>query len=100
MKRRFEIGENVCVLTMNKSGHVRIPSYVRGKLGTILQYCGRYLNPEDLAVGKTSGPAIDLYRVEFLQSTLWDQPDNQPHDKLVLEIYDHWLAQADTHVKR
>lgn len=100
MKQRFEIGENVRVLTMNKSGHVRIPSYVRGKLGTILQYCGRYLNPEDLAVGKTSGPAIDLYRVEFLQSTLWDQPDNQPHDKLVLEIYDHWLAQADTHVKR
>ena len=100
MKRRFEIGENVRVLTMNKSGHVRIPSYIRGKLGTILQYCGRYLNPEDLAVGKTSGPAIDLYRVEFLQSTLWDQPDNQPHDKLVLEIYDHWLAQADTHVTR
>lgn len=100
MKQRFEIGENVRVLTMNKSGHVRIPSYVRGKLGTILQYCGRYLNPEDLAVGKTSGPAIDLYRVEFLQNTLWDQQDNQPHDKLVLEIYDHWLAQADTHVKR
>lgn len=99
MKRRFDIGDNVRVRSIDKPGHVRIPFYIRGKLGTILQYCGRYLNPEDLAVGKTSGPGVDLYRMEFVQNTLWDQPDNQPQDKLVIEIYDHWLTQTDTLVK-
>lgn len=99
MKRRFQIGENARVLTIDKPGHVRIPFYIQGKLGTILQYCGRYLNPEDLAIGKTSGPAIDLYRVEFVQNTLWDRSNHQPHDKLVIEIYDHWLDKADAFVE-
>ncbi len=92
MSKRFDIGDVVKVLDLGKSGHVRIPHYIRHKQGTIVQYCGRYLNPEDLAIGKTSGPAIDLYRVEFDQTTLWDEQEQAPQDRLIIEIYDHWLA--------
>lgn len=94
MAKRFSLGDTVEVLDLKKDGHVRIPFYIRGKLGTIVQYCGRYLNPEDLAVGKTSGPAIDLYRIEFKQTDLWDKPEHPAHDRLVIEIYDHWLKAA------
>jgi nitrile hydratase len=55
-------------------------------------YCGTYLNPEDLAVGNTSGQAVDLYRVAFAQSQLWPKEKHPQHDMLVIEIYDHWLA--------
>lgn len=94
MNRRFDIGARVEVLSLDKSGHVRIPHYVRGKIGQIVQYCGRYLNPEDLAVGITSGPGIDLYRVEFDQNHLWATPKHPEQDRLVIEIYDHWLTSA------
>ena len=96
MTKRFSLGDSVDVLDLKKSGHVRIPVYIRGKTGVIVEYCGRYLNPEDLAIGKTSGPAIDLYRVEFRQTELWDEPGHPVEDRLVIEIYDHWLKAADT----
>ncbi|MFK7996166.1 MAG: SH3-like domain-containing protein [Granulosicoccus sp.] len=89
---RFQIGDSVNVLNLGKSGHVRIPKYIRNKSGKIVQYCGCYLNPEDLAVGNTAGPAIDLYRVEFDQMSLWPDNKNEPGDTLVIEIYEHWLV--------
>ena len=88
---RFKVNDCVEILDLGKAGHVRIPFYVRGKIGLIIQYCGRYLNPEDLAVGKTSGPTIDLYRVQFNHSELWGVSENLSKDRLVIEIYDHWL---------
>lgn len=93
---RFALGDLVEVLDLGKPGHVRIPVYIRGKQGNVVQYCGKYLNPEDLAIGKTSGPAIDLYRVEFTQTSLWESPEHPQQDRLVIEIYDHWLAAADS----
>ena len=88
---RFKIGDIVNVKNLDKSGHVRIPMYIRTKTGIIVQYCGRYLNPEELAIGNTAGPAIDLYRVQFDQMSLWPENYNEPGDTLVIEIYDHWL---------
>ena len=92
--RRFAVGDRVSVLDLGKPGHVRIPFYVRGATGEVVQYCGTYLNPEDLAIGHTSGPAIDLYRVAFEQRALWPEEGHPPRDRLIIEIYDHWLAPA------
>lgn len=94
LERRFNVGDAVRVLHLGKAGHVRIPFYVRGQRGEVVQYCGRFLNPEDLAVGRTGGPAIDLYRVRFAQSQLWPDESQPGQDCLVIEIYDHWLEPA------
>lgn len=88
---RFAAGDRVRVRALGKAGHVRIPHYIRGHVGEVVQYCGRYLNPEDLSLGKTNGQAIDLYRVSFPQSQLWSNEAHPPQDRLVLEVYDHWL---------
>jgi nitrile hydratase len=85
----------VQVLALGTPGHVRIPHYIRHHIGHVAQYCGTYLNPEDLAVGNTSGRAVDLYRVVFSQARLWADDTIPQHDKLVIEIYDHWLAKAE-----
>lgn len=92
LRSRFRVGDRVRVLHLGKTGHVRIPFYVRGKLGEVVQYCGRYLNPEDLAVGRTDRPTIDLYRVKFAQRDLWPADSMPAQDSLVIEIYGHWLA--------
>ena len=95
--KRFSDGDRVKVLALGKTGHVRIPHYVRNRAGRILEYCGTYLNPEDLAVGNTAGKAVDLYRVVFTQSDLWPEAEQVPGDELVIEIYDHWLSPLENH---
>ncbi|MEO3416093.1 SH3-like domain-containing protein [Roseovarius sp. CAU 1744] len=92
--KRFAVGDHVHVLDLGKPGHVRIPMYIRHHTGRVVQYCGKYLNPEDLSVGRTEGPAVDLYRVVFAQSDLWSDDPVAPNDMLVIEIYDHWLERA------
>jgi len=89
---RFRAGDLVKVLALGKAGHVRIPHYVRLQTGEVVGYCGTYLNPEDLAVGNTGGQAVDLYRVAFSQAALWPDEGHPTQDRLIIEIYDHWLA--------
>jgi hypothetical protein len=91
---RFAAGDRVQVLALCKEGHVRIPHYIRHQTGCVTEYCGTYLNPEDLAVGKASGPAVDLYRVAFSQRQLWPDDVIPAQDTLIIEIYDHWLTPA------
>ncbi len=83
------------VLDLDKKGHIRTQDFLRNKTGSVVSYCGLYLNPEDLAVGDTSGPAVHLYRVAFEQPDLWSDYPTPTKDRLVTEIYEHWLAAAD-----
>lgn len=91
---RFQIGAEVEVLDLGKPGHVRIPFYVRHHKGRVVHHCGVYLNPEDLAIGITSGPVVHLYRVAFALGALWPEEKHPPGDRLIIEIYEHWLAPA------
>ena len=93
-RARFAVGDAVEVLDLGKAGHVRIPFYVRNRVGRVVQSCGCYLNPEDLAVGRAAGPAIPLYRVAFRQVELWPDYAGPASDSLVIEIYEHWLGKA------
>jgi hypothetical protein len=95
MRPRFDRGDRVVVLELGKSGHVRTPFYIRGRVGTVIHRCGSFLNPEDLAVGIVAGPVVPLYRVGFLMNVLWPAYAGNPSDMLYIEIYDHWLAMAD-----
>jgi nitrile hydratase subunit beta len=95
MPVRFQPGDPVEVLDLQKEGHVRTPGYVRRKCGTIHQFCGYFLNPEALSIGDASGPLFPLYRVGFPLNELWPQdPASASNDMLFIEIYDHWLAPA------
>jgi nitrile hydratase len=93
--RQFRDGERVRVIHLGIQGHVRVPFYVRGKIGEVVNYCGSYLNPENLATGRANGPAVDLYRVKFIQRELWGCEELPSHDCLIIEIYDHWLVHAE-----
>lgn len=91
---RVSFGDCVRVLAFGKEDYVRIPHYIRHHKGRVSQNCGTYLNPEDLAVGDTSGRTVDLYRVEFPQAQLWSDVSVPPQDTLIIAIYDHWLIPA------
>jgi hypothetical protein len=94
MRHRFDAGDRVVVLELNKAGHIRTPFYIRNHVGTVLHRCGSYLNPERLAVGDVAGPVVPLYRVAFPFRELWRDYCGNPEDVLCIEIYDHWLRAA------
>ena len=88
---RFKTGDVVRILDLGKSGHIRIPWYVREREGVIERYCGAYPNPEELAYARPGLPPVDLYRVRLSQSDIWATYQGARHDTLEIEVYDHWL---------
>lgn len=92
---RFQPGDRVRVKALDPPGHVRSPSYVRGKSGRIERLHGAFRNPESLAYGGDGLPLTPLYQVGFSQSDLWDHYGTSPRDTLVVDIYEHWLEPAD-----
>ena len=71
--------------------HIRTPHYLRGVRGRVLRRLGAYPNPEDLAFARPASTEV-LYHVAFDPADVW--PDARPHDRLLVEIYDHWLEPA------
>ena len=89
---RFGPGDSVRVLDLGKTGHVRVPHYVRGARGAVERYCGAFANPEELAYGRPGLPPVDLYRVRIDRAAIF--PDAPPGDDIEIEVHDHWLAPA------
>ncbi len=88
---RYSIGDRVSVLDMHPPGHVRTPSFIRGMSGIIETIEGPYLNPEELAYGRSGIPEKTLYRVRFQQIDLWPDFIGNPRDTAIVDIYEHWL---------
>lgn len=91
----FAPGDRVQVVHLGKPGHVRTPFYIREKTGAIERYCGAFDNPEERGYGRIGTTNVPLYRVLFRQRDLWPDYDGSERDKLVLEIYEHWLRPAE-----
>ena len=90
---RFRPGDPVRVRRTDPPGHIRTPSYVRGKAGVIERLCGRFGNPEELAYNRT-GSVLPLYRVRFAQRTVWPDYRGGDGDSIDVEIFEHWLEPA------
>ncbi len=68
--------------------HIRTPHYLRGRSGQVVRHLGDFPNPEDLAFARPAS-ARPLYHVVFDPHEIW--PDARASDRLLVEIYHHWL---------
>jgi len=87
---KFKPGDRVRVRMEDRPGHIRTPWYIRGKTGWIEQVHGKFLNPESLAHGGDGLPKRLLYLVAFNQKDIWTTVQ-VPKDKVLVDIYEHWL---------
>lgn len=90
---RFKPGDPVQVKFEDRPGHLRTPWYIRGKRGWIERVYGDFLNPESLAFGRDGLPKKTLYLVAFNHAEVWEKAAG-PKDKVLVDIYDHWLEPA------
>ena len=90
--KRFKAGDRVVVKAQNPPGHVRTPTYLRGKHGVILGNHGAWKNPEELAYGRAGLPLRVNYWVQFRMDDLWQGKGTYAaNDTVAVEIYEHWL---------
>ena len=87
----FVMGHPVKVREAWPPGHIRTPTYIRGRFGAIVAVLGRYPNPEELAFHRPGLPAPMLYRVRFRQHELWPDYAGPAGDTVDVEVYEHWL---------
>ena len=85
------VGETVTVRAAFPPGHTRAPTYIRGRRGIVDRIIGAYPNPEELAYGRSGGPALPLYRVRFRQRDLWTDYAGGTDDTIIVDVYENWL---------
>ena len=90
----YNVGDRVRILRSYPPGHRRTPDYIKGKTGVIERICGAFANPEELAYGFSGEPKKILYRVRFMQNTVWPDYRGPAHDLLEMEVFEHWLEPA------
>ncbi len=93
---KYQSGDRVRVRVDSPPGHYRTPTYIQGKSGTVVALCGAYRNPESLGHGGSGLPEKPLYRVEFDQTHVWDRYRGSNSDKILVDIYEHWLDPLGT----
>jgi len=91
---RYRPGDRVRVRVDSPAGHFRTPAYIQGKTGQVVALCGVFPNPESLAHGGSGLPQQPLYRVEFAQTVVWEPYYGSAADKVLVDIYEHWLDPA------
>jgi nitrile hydratase len=90
----FAPGDTVRVSSRAHEGHHRAPGYLKGKTGTVERVHDRFLNPETRAYGEDGEPARRLYLVGFGMSDLWTAYRGGGDDRLVADVFEHWLELA------
>jgi nitrile hydratase len=88
---KFHPGDPVKVKRLRKTGHVRTPQYVRGKRGVVTDAYGFFRNPESLAYAGDGLPEVALYCVSFDGRDVFAEDKSSSNDKLLVDIYEHWL---------
>ena len=90
----FQVGERVRIADRTPPVHHRVPSYVKGKVGSIERVCGLHGQPERFIRGD-GNPAQRIYRVRIQQQDLWSNYSGTARDKLEVEIFEHWLERIE-----
>jgi nitrile hydratase len=85
-------GDRVRVDNRIPIGHYRVPTYLRGKTGTVETVIEpRGLDNEEEGFGRNAGDKRHYYRVVLAMPDLWPDYPGSPNDTLHIEVFETWL---------
>ena len=70
--------------------HTRVPRYVRGHTGVIVEDTGKWPLPDDVAQGIDPPRVETVYAVRFPAGDLWGQGDHS----VILDLWESYLEAA------
>ena len=89
---RFRIGDRVRTRELHPRTHIRLPRYVRGRVGTVELVHGAHVFPDSHAHGGGEQPRW-LYTVTFEARELWGD-DADPASRVSVDAWDSYLETA------
>ena len=100
IENKFNPGDNVRVKPFQQGiewrrPHIRVPGYIYGVNGSIVDVCGSFGDPSYLSFG-IKAPEVNLYRVRFSMGDIWPEQSKANNDEISIEIYEHWLEPSAT----
>lgn len=88
----FAPGDLVSISSRTPIGHYRLPTYLRGKRGTVAAVITPMaVNNEEEAYGHNAGSKGYYYRVSIPMTEIWANYTGSPKDSLLIEIFENWL---------
>ncbi|WP_075219471.1 SH3-like domain-containing protein [Acuticoccus yangtzensis] len=91
----FAPGDPVRILTRTPIGHYRVPTYLRGKSGTVeavIEPAG--LDNEQEGFGRNAGSKRHYYRIAIPLTEIWPDYVGSPRDGLRIEVFETWLERV------
>jgi nitrile hydratase subunit beta len=89
---RFAAGDRVRARNLHPPTHIRLPRYVRGRVGTVADVRGCHVFPDSNAHGRGEDPRW-LYTVRFDARELWG-PDADPTVTVSTDAFEPYLEPA------
>lgn len=90
--RQFKPGDHVRARNINPTGHTRLPRYVRGKAGVVMEGRGVQALAETNAYGRGENPQA-VYAVRFTARELWGQEASR-RDAVYVDLWESYLEHA------
>ena len=88
----FRPGDAVRILTRSPIGHYRVPTYLRGKAGTVEAVIEPVaIDNEQEGFGRNAGAKLHYYRIAIPMTEIWPDYTGSPADGLRIEVYETWL---------
>ena len=95
-KAIFKAGDRVRVSTRSPIGHYRVPTYLRGKIGSVEKVIEpAAIDNEEEGYGRNAGSKRHYYRVAFRMSEIWADYAGSERDGLHIEVFESWLERAE-----
>ena len=90
--QEFQIGQMVNVKNVCLNKHHRVPLYLKGKTGKVIEYLGLVENPELAAYPKNNTGLYPLYRVCFEHKSVWGGEQN---GQIFADLAEKWLCKVE-----
>ncbi|HEY5987496.1 MAG TPA: SH3-like domain-containing protein [Streptosporangiaceae bacterium] len=87
---RFAAGDRVRARPADPDQHTRVPRYVRGHVGEVVEAEGRWLVPDDSARRIGQPRTETVYAVRFPAAALWGEGTHT----VTLNLWESYLEEA------
>ena len=85
---RFAVGSRVRTAAVDPPHHTRVPRYVRGQVGLVVEVQGVWPLADDRAQGVATPRVEPVYTVRFAAADLWGAPADHA---VQVELWDSYL---------
>jgi len=87
---RFPAGTRVRARLADPDGHTRLPRYVRGHVGEVIEAEGERPLPDDAAQDKADPRVETVYAVRFAAGDLW----GRGRHAVIVDLWESYLEEA------